>query len=239
MSSVGIGPGYVGVDSPVKSRYGKVGLFSYQIVEVYLIQGLPAALQTDGPIPGKKKNCTSWAEYEAPGTSSTAAMCHGGRYNGSFYQPCPSRHECRTVTIDQTRRGPSLPILNPTGAGMGLRSIASQRPIESTTHFRPMNFGQSTLPAATGPQQRQPQQPQRYYESQFSHPVMPPDDYPAAMRTPYASATTLHGGGVSPTFLPREGENLFERLGKNILQGALSACGWHIFDYTRAVDIFR
>lgn len=50
------------------------------------------------------KNCTSWAQYEYPGTGSpTAVLCNGGEYRSSkggiyYYDPCPSRMMCRDAT---------------------------------------------------------------------------------------------------------------------------------------------
>ena len=71
-------------------------------------------------------------------------------------------------------------------------------------------------------------------------PVMPPQGYPPAMQTPYVSPTPVYNmGGVSPTFLPENGENVWHRLGKNMLQGAFNSFGWHAFDYSRSVDMFR
>jgi hypothetical protein len=129
-----------------------------------------------------------------------------------------------------------LPIYaNPTRPIISQTAQAQQAEPQQPT-FRAMTFGSTTLPSA---QPRAPVTQPRQFETTFPQPVVPPTDYPAAMRTPYASATTVYGGGTSPTFLPLDGEDVFQRLTKNMLQGALAACGWHLFDYARAVDLFR
>ena len=67
--------------------------------------------------------------------------------------------------------------------------------------------------------------------------MTPPEDAPEAMRTKYvAPSTNRH---VSPTFIPEEGEGVFSRLGRNIVQGAVNSLGWHVFDYSLHVDMFK
>ena len=206
------------------------------------VYGAEEGAQVPSPIPGKMKNCSDWAQYEMRGTSSTATLCHGGRFEGKLYQPCPARYECQHATMAKTRSDGqpvrSLPVMNPTGIQQ-LRPIVSQTPVsqQQAPTFRPMTFGGPTTLPASAPRALQ----SRAFpgESTFPQPIVPPEDYPASMRTPYASATHVYGGGTSPTFLPRDGENVFDRLIKNIVQGALAACGWHIFDYARSVDLFR
>lgn len=202
----------------------------------------------NGPIAGKNQNCQEFATFEPLGSSSSAALCHGGKYQERYFNPCPVRAECKQATTqraqDQHRH---LPILNPAGVPIAsqnlsqsweraqqARQLAAAPPISPRAPiFRAPTFS-STIPAATAPQGPRYDQP-----TTFPTPIIPPDHFPEAMRTPYASATPVYGGGTSPTFLPGSGENVFERLTKNMVQGALSAAGWHIFDFTRAVDLFR
>jgi hypothetical protein len=66
--------------------------------------------------------------------------------------------------------------------------------------------------------------------------VIPPKEYPETMRTPFAEPTGI--GGVTPTFLPMKKEQIFARLGKNIVQGMVGSTGWHVFDFARNVDFF-
>lgn len=47
---------------------------------------------------GTFKNCDTWADWEAPGSSDTAAMCNGGVYEGRRYMSCPSWDSCRRAT---------------------------------------------------------------------------------------------------------------------------------------------
>jgi hypothetical protein len=63
-------------------------------------------------------------------------------------------------------------------------------------------------------------------------------EWPMAMQTPYAAPMFLHNGGISPTFLPSEEESVFCRLFKNLAQGWIASTGWHIWDYSRTVDLF-
>ena len=70
-------------------------------------------------------------------------------------------------------------------------------------------------------------------------PVVPPETYPRVMQTPYTVPMPVQPvGSVSPTFLPRSDESVWSRLGKNVAQGWLNSTGWHVFDYTRNVDLF-
>jgi hypothetical protein len=57
------------------------------------------------------------------------------------------------------------------------------------------------------------------------------------MRTPFAVPTQTFGE-VSPTFLPQETESIWDRLFKNIVQGVISAIGWHVYSLARMVDFF-
>lgn len=69
--------------------------------------------------------------------------------------------------------------------------------------------------------------------------VVPKDDVPLAMRTPYVAPTGIQPGGeMTPTFLPREGESLIGRFGKNAAQGALGSIGWQLYNLARSVDFF-
>jgi hypothetical protein len=178
----------------------------------------------------KGANCNEWASYEPEGTSATAKLCHGGWFNGDQYDPCPKKLACKIATERRTLNDGSvrrLPVLNPVS---GVRTLQPQR-IEVPAIRQPdLSRIATSIPQRT--------QTQQHYEAQYPQPVIPPPEYPKAMRTPYASATPVYQGGVSPTFLPRDNEEVFGRLGKNMLQGVLAGIGWHIYDYSRSVDLF-
>jgi len=191
--------------------------------------------QKDSPIQGKQKNCNTWGEYEPAGTSPTAKLCNGGSFEGEFFEPCPAREECRSRTRQRA---------------------ASQDRVEvRTSQERP--FGSSLLYPGDQPLTRREEpyrwSPDRVPTSAPTRPipavqpislqptaVIPPDTNPVAMQTPYASPMAANpAGNVSPTFLPVADENVWSRLGRNITQGWLNSTGWHAFDFTRNVDLFR
>lgn len=190
-----------------------------------------------GQTPGK--NCREWALYEPAHTSTSANLCNGGRFEGVFYEPCSMRAACRVATerravegnMEESGGPRRLPVLNP----MSPQAVAP-RYLEATP-LRVPDFNR--LPTSI-PQQRTSQQLQQYQASaQYPQPVLPPKEYPRAMQTPFASMTPVYQGGVSPTFLPRDSENVFGRLGTNMLQGVFAVLGWHVYDYARTVDLFR
>lgn len=169
--------------------------------------------QAQGPY-GHPKNCNEWAKYEAPATSDSATLCNGGWFEGTYYPICPSRAECKEETIRKdTRR---LPIVNPQ------RTFGGSRLLASTERHVPVS-----MPT------RQASAPMTHQPSQI---VKPDETVSPALRTPYVMPNpTL---AVSPTFVPEDDEGIFSRLGKNIAQGMVNATGWHIFDFSRHVDMF-
>lgn len=189
-------------------------------------------------IPGKYKNCDTWAEYEQPHTSETAKLCHGGWYKAAGapaveYGPCACRAECKAATMRGENDGRRhLPIaMNPTN---GIRPLA--KPVFTQPELR-SPFGSATpfpsvLPSRPAVQQAISQ----YAEASAPRPVVPPQEYPSAMRSPYVSAMDP---GNAPTFLPTDGEGTLERLVKNVLQAMVAAFGWQIYNYLRSIDIFR
>jgi len=56
------------------------------------------------------------------------------------------------------------------------------------------------------------------------------------MQTPYVPATE---GWGAPTFLPRAGESVWERLVKNLVQAVFAVVGFQIYNYMRSIDLFR
>lgn len=196
--------------------------------------------QSRSPITGVKKNCGTWAEYE-PGYSGSAAMCNGGTYDDDTYNPCPAREYCKQETRNkQARSNRTLPILNtgkPFGYRPGSNLIASTpNTKEQSWRSKLEEWKNRPFPMSQYTTQRTSQEE---CDTRLPHPVQPPSDWPESMRTPFASPIPVTGNGFSPTFLPAAGEDPFERLGKNLIQGALSAIGWQIFDFARNVDMFR
>lgn len=219
------------------------------------------------PQTGKMKNCGSkdgvpiWADYEE-GHSGSAALCNGGIFDNDSYDACPSRPECQRATeinrIEEEDRKRRLPVLSTNGR-LGSTQIvgatpAAQRsamnPTEPAdpTRWRPTyDANRPTMPARSTQLPQQPQQ--QYYDTRYREreqsyphyapqPVMPPQQFPMAMQTPYAAPVPFHAGGISPTFLPDRDESLPLRLLKNVGQGAIASTGWHVFDFARTVDFF-
>jgi hypothetical protein len=216
--------------------------------------------QEESPIPGRMKNCSSWAKYES-GFTGAAAMCNGGHFDGDYYETCPVRFQCKTDTDSKKH----LPVMNPSQPFGGTRMIAST----PNTGGTPSGFGAdphrwrreqearlagfpTSMPSGRpaqvgGAQPARPAYPQAQqvggypsvpYPVYYPQPVAPPPQFPAAMQTQYASPIPFHAGGVTPTFLPHDGENIWSRLGKNVAQGMIGSTGWHIFDFARNVDFF-
>lgn len=191
--------------------------------------------QVDGET-GNKKNCNEWAVWEPPGSSYTALLCNGGgKYKGDWYEKCPSSEDCKIATIRKTGKH-MLPVLNdakPFGAP-GSQLVASS-PNLTERLGRPFEPWRTPLPT-TIPQRTDGKLAPQQMASHLPFPVTPPADWPASMRTPYVAPTRIVG--ITPTFLPADDENIVSRLLKNILQGWVGATGWHIFDFTQAVDLF-
>lgn len=203
---------------------------------------------------GKMKNCGSWAEYEE-GHGGSAAMCNGGIYDGDSYDPCPSQPECRNVTfreLEAQRR--HLPIVQRSGTQIVGATPAAQQQAQRSESWRDTyaRYANSptTMPMRNGmaparPSAVQPNQPGTVqyqggapYPIHVPTPVQPPAQFPQAMQTPFAAPVPFHMGGVSPTFIPDGDEGIFERLAKNVGQGMIASAGWHVFDFSRNVDMF-
>jgi hypothetical protein len=173
---------------------------------------------------GKPMNCNSWGTYEAPGTSETAALCSGGIVTGDdgegrLWAPCPSKEECRKAKNER------------------VLSDARQRATQ-TTHLPMMprssvNFVGGPRPMTSlGAPTSLPQKPLGGPAT-----IITPESTNPHLNTPRV-LTPTRPGMHSPTFLPKKNENWLLRLGKNVLQGALNAFGWHTHDFTQHVDIF-
>lgn len=208
---------------------------------------------------GRMKNCGTFAEYEG-GNSGEAAMCNGGIYDGDTYDPCPSRDGCRQATA-QTGRQDLVPIRNaPSDRNWGTQIVGRTPSATPENGWRAASAAaaqswwasSTTLPAArpaAGAQQPQSARPGQPASPSLSYPstpypvyvptpIQPPQQFPQAMQTQFASPIPFHAGGVSPTFLPDNDESILSRLGKNIGQGMIASTGWHIFDFARTVDMF-
>jgi hypothetical protein len=234
---------------------------------------------------GRPKNCQQWALYEPPDESPEATLCHGGRYQGGNYSPCPSRADCQRATYrrqeEKERPFPTLNAARPfrdrvidepaasppewrlqlpedyrRNGGVGSRVIgetanASVRPTEWRLRLpaeppsaavslptRPLTKGAqgyyNSPPAQTGATQ------QSHYSGGYPTPVIPPNEFPSAMRTWFAAPTPtpVSVGGITPTFLPVGRRDVFGRLVKNAAQGCVGAIGWHVYDFARNIDLF-
>lgn len=202
-------------------------------------------------IPGKTKNCNSWAGWERPGESETATLCHGGIFEGARYSPCDSRDECRVASgrsnsfLDSRHR---LPITPASQMPMnGSRVVASTMPQtyppvqqaappDKRTGYVPSGYW-NPPPATAAPTSIPMRNPMPPYSG--PSPVMPPESHPEVMQTPYAAPQPVSYGGASPTFLPVQNETVWERLFKNVTQGFFNAAGWQVFELTRNVDMFK
>lgn len=178
---------------------------------------------------GHVKNCNAWAAYEEKDSpDSTKTLCHGGRYNGDWWQPCPSKADCKAATeaarmVDAGRPVTHLPVVQ--GQSPFARSVT---PMSTTRIPTAMSSFRPTVASAVP-------QPQ-YAHPGMPVPVQPPETYPASMRSTYA-AGGMHG--PSPVFIPRAGEGVMARLGKNMVQGAFGALGFHIMGMAQSVDFFH
>lgn len=177
------------------------------------------------------KNCTSWGEYEPPHSSSTAALCNGGTYEGRSYRECESKIACMAATPGYSHR--SLPVLGNTPRLMGSTLLGAN------------NFP-TTLPRQTTEQQYRPQQQPLVRPPTTptphgvggAHVIQPPESWPEAARTPYVVQRTVVGE-TTPVYLPESHESVWSRLIKNIIQGMVGALGRHILEMAMNVDFFR
>lgn len=206
---------------------------------------------------GKQKNCRSWAEFEEPRKSvpnvpNTANLCNGGWFKGDYYEECAAKFECAQETRAKAEGRRYLPLHQP--------QTHQERPFGSQLLATTPNLSdmlkqdrwQPSLPASMPKsyvQQTQNGQQQRANPGQvptpfqvphpLPYPVQPPSDWPKAMQTPYAGPVpVMGGGGITPTFLPVQDEDPFARLIRNVANGLVGSTGWHIFDFSRSVDLF-
>lgn len=194
---------------------------------------------------GTTKNCTDWAQYELPGSSATATLCHGGNYDGEVFNVCPSRDECRLATL---RPKPQSTVLASTSGVRGgwarpasstgttvhsptlpaRQAPAAARPANLPTPWVPPNMP-ATRPAGSLAAE---------YYRRVEAPVVPPTTLPVVMQTPYAQQSHSPAGSMTPTFIPRDDESIPMRLAKNITQGALGSAGWHLYSLANSIDFF-
>lgn len=186
----------------------------------------------------KRKNCNSWAEYEQKGASDTAKLCHGGVYQDEWHIPCPSRHDCAEATRQKESDKRRLPIaMNP--AAFARRSTPptpQPRILVSSSRYAEAPKSLSRLPTYRRHEETRTT-PKSYIEG-GPIPVVPPQDYPEVMRTPYALADHPAASPLTPVFLPDTKERVLPRLLLNMIQGALGAGAQHVMEYMRYVDIF-
>lgn len=191
--------------------------------------------QQRSPIPGKMQNCTEFGEYEPPSSPLPGkALCQGGFFEGEWYNPCPVREECRAnviakkqATINEMQQKTNErklvnPFTIPSLRGPGL---PTQHPQARTAEQVKAGLN-AAVDAA-----------QRTVDAHTPRVVQPAKDAPPGMRTPFAAVAQTFGE-VSPTFLPQEGESIWDRLWKNIVQGLISTIGWHIYNMARVIDFF-
>lgn len=183
---------------------------------------------------GKKVNCDSWATYEEKGSSDTAVLCHGhGLWEGKWYHPCPSRYDCAKATHEKEKEKEKryLPVMNPPA-----RTRSGSVIFSTKDPYRPPP-SLSRLPTYRRHEGAERQKPESYIEG---GPVLviPPQDYPEVMRTPYAYPAHPAAEPLTPVFLPASRKEVFPRLLLNMLQGAMGAGAQHLMEYMRHVDIF-
>jgi hypothetical protein len=198
--------------------------------------------QEPSPIPGKMMNCGDFGTFEpSTSTSISKALCHGGRYFGDVYLPCPVRAECRNAAIEQKNK--RLPVVNSAPAapeperrftnpfaGQMLRMPDYRTQPTQLPQARAVDQAKAAATAAVDAAAAA-------VAAQAPQVVVPPVDNPPGMRTPFAAAMNFIGE-MSPTFLPQENEDIFERLFKNIVQGMISAIGWQLYNLARVADLF-
>lgn len=204
---------------------------------------------------GRKKNCTSWAEYETPQSTTTANMCNGGWFSGDYYNECEAKADCLADTLrknggktaDGKRYLPTVqgsytnnekPFGRPGSQIVGgTTNLADQlRGWGSWTPSMPSTIPKASVDPLTKPSVSMPTPMQ--VPIPLPYPVQPPAEWPKAMQTPYAGPTSAMAGGITPTFLPQQGDSIAGRLMRNIIQGWIGSAGWHTFDYARSVDMF-
>lgn len=181
---------------------------------------------------GKKKNCNSWAEYEEKGSSPTAKLCHGGMFQGHWENPCPSRYDCAKATREAViRKRRRLPVMNPS---YRTKPRPQPRVVMSSEVELPNSI--SRLPTYKRYEAGR-KRPESYIDG-GPIPVVPPDEYPEVMKTPFAVSDHPASPPLTPVFLPDTRQEVLPRLLLNMVQGALGAGAQHVMEYTRYVDIF-
>lgn len=196
---------------------------------------------------GKSKNCTVWADYESQTAGTpTSKLCNGGQYEGKYWYPCASKYDCRDATEAAKREEaakyhlPQYPVMGQPGTLMGPAlaspAAAPRVPTSNPTPFMSALAGRPVAPqvsaAVPGPVAPLHAAPGA------AVPVVPPPAYPVAMQAPHVYHPQHATIGVTPTFLPLEGENVWGRLGKNIGQGMIGSFGYQIASLANAVDFF-
>jgi hypothetical protein len=202
------------------------------------------------------QNCHEFGTYEPPGSHREfRTLCHGGYYNGDYYEVCPVRDKCRDFSINKRQ----LPVYNnPVEAARSQATRESQpvrtvNPNYRVSAFEPPNYyqiptvmpaGAQPIPGTTQPPPnaaqppRPAQQAAQAAQQQWPNFFKPPQSNPKGMRTPFLHDPFV--AGVSPSFLPNEetGETTFERLLLNIIQGIFASIAWHIWSFLRTIDLF-
>lgn len=191
--------------------------------------------ENEGPT-GRAKNCTVWAEYEAPETlTPTAKLCNGGNFAGAYYGPCASRFDCRVATTERKEEARRhLPVVTnrPVLSDATVRGFPSTR-MPTTTPATPSGTSPFITALRGDPSPRTGAMP-----GYMPTPVIPPESYPVPMQAPF-----VHMGGtppgISPVFLPAKGEGILERTMKNVVQGGIAQAGYHFMSMAQSVDWFR
>lgn len=49
-------------------------------------------------------NCPALGYYESPGSSPTAAVCHGGQFDGAHYGPCSALKTCQAEALVRVKK---------------------------------------------------------------------------------------------------------------------------------------
>lgn len=115
---------------------------------------------------GKRHNCNEYGSWEPYGSSASAALCHGGRWEGDSYSQCPVMDACKRDTLSAKNDGRRhLPVMtsrpstvsSPAGviAGTPRFQHAAQREVSSYRHAG-YGYPQNTGTKAPAQQQQQP-----------------------------------------------------------------------------------
>lgn len=196
----------------------------------------------DSPVPGKKQNCTEFGTFvpQLASNDPMRALCHGGYYKGDFWDPCDVRPECRLASARRVEEGGEV-LVNPASLVRRtpqdvVKSSVRQEALPFTPlTVRDFNKMGTTIPRAGGtPQQQAAQGAQQARNPRVFY---PPPNSPPGMRTPYVESDAW-GGEASPSWTPKEGESPWDRMFLNVIQGIISIIGYHIWQFTRRIDLF-